>query len=264
MKGTRLALVVGMAAIGMVALRAQALPQVGVSENTARAELLRSLDSGNVNYSLAAKAFKAASGAVRAQLATAAVAWAQAYTATPVFQQTYAAHREQMKPDPPRFEGTPEEQIEKTRLQQEKSLEESRKSIDKMPPEHRKMMEEALKASEDAIRQMQTPEMIKMQLDGIRMQRDAEMESYKTDLKEWETEYPASPSPMIARRLREFLAASADVNYDAKLEARDGLMRFVDPAYEKKDANWKLCYRAGRETVEAARSAAQAWLKTVQ
>jgi hypothetical protein len=50
------------------------------------------------------------------------------------------------------------------------------------------------------------------------------------------------------------------VDYGAKLEPRDGMMRFVDPALERKPANWKLCYRAGRETVEAARAAATAWL----
>jgi hypothetical protein len=41
-------------------------------------------------------------------------------------------------------------------------------------------------------------------------------------------------------------------------------MRFVNQAYERKDGNWKLCYRAGRETVAAVRSAAQAWLKELR
>ncbi len=41
-------------------------------------------------------------------------------------------------------------------------------------------------------------------------------------------------------------------------------MRFEDPLLEKKPGEWKLCYRAGREAVAAARAAATAWLATLQ
>jgi hypothetical protein len=57
---------------------------------------------------------------------------------------------------------------------------------------------------------------------------------------------------------------SASVDFDAKLEPRDGKLRFVDPQYERKPADWKLCYCAGRPAVEAARAAAQAWLAELQ
>jgi len=38
-------------------------------------------------------------------------------------------------------------------------------------------------------------------------------------------------------------------------------MKFADPKYEAKSGGWKLCYRAGKESVEAARAFAQTWLK---
>jgi flagellar biosynthesis GTPase FlhF len=253
-----LAAVCGLAGV-MVA--AQALPaQIGMSEATARSEALRSAEGGAVNYGVARKAFKAVDGAARAQLAAGAIAWAKAYTASPAFQQAYTAQRAAMKPKPPTFDGTPEEELARERAKQDKSQEDSRKAIAAMPPEQRKMMEEAMAAAAEALKQMDTPEMRKMQLDGIRMQREGRMARHAEEMKKWEANYPTDPKPLIAKRLQAFLDVSAGVDYGAKLEPRDGTMRFVDPVLERKDANWKLCYRAGRETVEAARAAATAWL----
>ena len=40
-------------------------------------------------------------------------------------------------------------------------------------------------------------------------------------------------------------------------------MKFANPAYEQKPTEWKLCFRAGREPVEAAKALATAWLKEI-
>ena len=37
--------------------------------------------------------------------------------------------------------------------------------------------------------------------------------------------------------------------------------RFAETRYEMKPSEWKLCYRAGKAPVEAARAFAQGWLK---
>jgi hypothetical protein len=241
-----------------------ALPQMGVSEASAQAEVLRSVGGGGVDYGMAAKAFKAVTGAARAQLATAAIAWTRAYTASPAFHKAYVAHRQGVKPQEPAHADTPEQALAKQKAEREQQVEEMKKSIAAMPPEQRKVMEEAVKSSAAAFAEMDTPEMRKMQLDGLRMQRDLEITDYKSRLESWEQSYPENPAPLIARRLQAFLDLSATVDFDAALESRDGMMRFVNPAYERKDGNWKLCYRAGRETVAAARSAAQAWLKELR
>ncbi len=39
---------------------------------------------------------------------------------------------------------------------------------------------------------------------------------------------------------------------------------FANPDYEAKDGQWKMCFRAGRGVVEAAREEAQAWLKELE
>lgn len=255
-------IVAGTAALG--AVWQAALPKIGVTEASARTEVLRSIEGGYVNYGVAAGAFRAVTGAARAALAEATIAWARAYTSSPAFKKAYAEHRMTVKPQPPAFDGTPDEELAKQKAEQEENAAEMKKTIAAMPPDQRKMMEEAIKASADAMAQMDTPEMRKMQLDGIRMQRESQMASYEADLQKWEQDYPEKPEPLIARRLQAFLDASASVDFDAKVEPRDGKLRFVNPAYEGKDAYWKLSYRAGRETVAAARTAAQAWLDALR
>jgi hypothetical protein len=66
---------------------------------------------------------------------------------------------------------------------------------------------------------------------------------------------------LIAKRLREFLAVSADVDFAAKLTSKNGKMIFENPSYEQKPGQWKMCFRAGKDATAAARAAAQAWLK---
>ena len=58
---------------------------------------------------------------------------------------------------------------------------------------------------------------------------------------------------------------SNDVDFSAKTAIdTDGRTKFVKQEYERKDNNWKLCYRAGQETVYASRKFAQDWLKELK
>ena len=69
---------------------------------------------------------------------------------------------------------------------------------------------------------------------------------------------------LVLKRLmiNTFLEKSADVNFDAKTtKAKDGKIKFVDQQYEYKDSQWKLYYRAGKESLTAARTFAQNWIK---
>lgn len=244
---------------------ADVLTQLGVTPAAAKEAFMGGVGSGWLNHGLAAPAFKQAPAAVRVQLAEGAVAWAKAYTASPEFKASYAKLRDTRKPDAPSFEGTPEEAVAKQREQQAKDqakgAEDMKKVMASMAPEQRKQMEEAMQQAAAAMKQMDTPEMRKMMLDGIRMQREQESSQYKEDLAKWEREYPEDSSGVVARRIKAFLDMSADVDFDATLEQKDGKMRFVNRTYESKPSEWKVCYRAGKEPVAAARAAAQAWMK---
>lgn len=78
----------------------------------------------------------------------------------------------------------------------------------------------------------------------------------EVDKSDNEKKYPSEPVDMIKKRLTAFLAISATVDFDAQLQ---GTM-FANPEYEKKSAEWKMCYRAGKPVVEAAREEARKWL----
>jgi hypothetical protein len=70
---------------------------------------------------------------------------------------------------------------------------------------------------------------------------------------------------LIAARLHQFLELSQDSAFDAKLVPKGGgKMKFADPQYETKSNQWKLCYRVGREPVQAARSFAIEWLRQIE
>jgi hypothetical protein len=75
-----------------------------------------------------------------------------------------------------------------------------------------------------------------------------------------EDRYPSDPNKLIKKRLEEFLSVSESVDFDAKLNGN----MFVNPDYESKDDKWKMCYRAGREVVGAAREEAQKWVKELE
>ena len=182
----RLAILVAALTMAATVAAQNAITQAGITEASAREEVLRSLTGGYVNYGIAAKAVKAVSGAARAQLVTALIAWTRAHTTSPAFLKAYAAQRAEAKPEAPTFTGTPEEEFArattKEKADQEKSAEEMKKLMATLPPDQRKGIEEGLKGAAAAMAQMNTPEMRKMRLDGIRMQRESATTEYRESL----------------------------------------------------------------------------------
>lgn len=71
-----------------------------------------------------------------------------------------------------------------------------------------------------------------------------------------EKKYPEDPAVLIKTRLTEFLALVPTVDFDAEIQDN----QFVNPEYVKKSAQWKACFRAGREVVMAAQEEAEKWL----
>jgi hypothetical protein len=237
------------------------LSQLGITPLAARVAVESVINSGVSNPGLPTAAFKLMPPATRATAAAAGVVWLKTYTASPLFAQQYAQLRASHKPAPPEFAGTPEDELKKADEDQKRQVEESKKAIASLPADQRAHVEEVMKASQAAVAQMNTPEMRKMRLDAIKADRANRTMEYQQELAAWTRDFPASAVPVIAKRLREFLAVSADVDFTAKLTPRNGKMIFENAAYEQKPGAWKMCYRAGKEAIAAARAATQAWLK---
>ncbi len=248
-----------------VALVAQGtLGGLGVSEAAGKDIVNGWLESGNLNLTPAAKAFRAAATAGRASLTRNAVAWAKAYTESAAFRTWYDRRRKEDTPTPPEVKGTVDDELARQSAERKKSLEEMKKNVAQMAPEMRKAMEGAIKESEAANRKLETdPQMVAMMRQGIESERAGEQETYKERLASHERRFPSNPNTVIARRLQEFLDVSKTVDFDAKLVPSGRLMRFANPEYEQQKPLWKICYRAGRDAVSAARESAQAWLRTL-
>lgn len=240
---------------------ADVLSMLGITPQAATQAVNSVLNSGVYNPGLPAGAFKLMPAAARAEAVAAGVAWLKTYAVSAEFTQQYAQIRENQKPPAPEFTGTPEEEIKKADEEQKQAAEESMQALSALPADQRVQIEAAMKAAQAAAAQMNTPERRTMRLDAIKAERASRTRQYEQELATWRRNYPESAGPVIAKRLREFLAVSADVDFAARLTPKNGKMVFEDPAYEQKPGQWKMCFRAGKEASAAARAAAEAWLK---
>ncbi len=243
-----------------------ALGSLGVKEDEAKRQTVWSVTSGRVPISLAAKAFKAADSSARTSLVQGALAWIKAYTESPAFKADYEKQRMADKPAPPKARDSIDNELAKQKAERNKNLDEMRKNVAKMPPDMRPKMEATVKQMEEMYaKQDANPQMASMMRQNLEAQRAAEDKAFQDRVAQHEKRYPADPRILIAQRLQAFLDASKDVDFNAQLYAAEqGKKKFVNAAYESKPENWKICYRAGKPAVDAARTFAAAWLKEIQ
>ncbi len=69
-----------------------------------------------------------------------------------------------------------------------------------------------------------------------------------------------SSRAVIRRTLEEFVSVAQSVDFEAQTVVKGGTRVFVNPAYEKKSALWKMIYRNGKEPTGVAVQFAKAWL----
>lgn len=245
----------------VVAGAGEVLQNVNVSKQDASRELIWSLSAGQVSYEPVRRAFKAAAAPVKVAMVEQAFAWTKAYVSSPEFAKAYAAARNEAKPQTPESAGSVDAELKRRRAERQEQLAESKRALAEIPAEYRKEAAAAMKESEAAIKRMDSdPEMVRMEREQIQAELGDQQENYKQELERWNEEYPANPRALVAKRLREFLAESEGVAYDAKLVRRGNKMVFANEAYESKSDEWKKCFRAGKEPVEKARALAKAWL----
>lgn len=246
------------ASVSAGVLRAQnPLGALGVSEADARGNVVQSVMSASAILGAAGKAFVALPAAARVKALDSALPWLKSYVNSEGYRTAYARERDERKPSPPEFAGTIDEEVKAQVAKMLRDLDETRKVLPQLPPAERKEMEASLKQMEATIKDPAQVQMIRAGIEADRTDRKA---SYDERLKEWQEKYPADSKTLTARHLRAFLATSATVDFSAKLVSVDKQMRFENEEYESKPSDWKLCFRAGKEAVTAARAFATAWL----
>ena len=200
---------------------------------------------------------KALSPADRVAVVNALGAAAKLYVDTAEFKAAYRKKYEDSLPDdlkPPR---TAKQIADALRADQAKAAKDIDESMKNVPPEMRKQMEEAAAQMKAALKQQDA------MIDGLAAQQAEEEKRRYEEAKNRPPDpdaTPADPRVALKRSLKKFLDATSGVDYAAALKSASGRRVFVNPDLERKPKDWKLCYRAGRDACEAARSFATTWL----
>jgi hypothetical protein len=239
---------------------AEAMERLHIAEADAQRLTVQQLTSGDLPYYAVSQAFKALDGDARADVVGGAAAWAKAYLASDAFAAEYEAMRERNKPIEPEFDESVDDELKRTIAKQLDDLEQTRRGLSNLPDETREALEETLRASAKAF---EDPQMIEMQRAGIVEHRTQELAAYETAVGDWQRDYPEELDDLVALRLREFLDTTANMDFDADLEERNGKLVFEDAELEAKPAEWKVYFRAGEEAVTAARDVASEWLDEI-
>ena len=235
--------------------------QLNVPKTEAGNEVVSAFTYGHVNYHRVRNAFKAAAPAARAAMTEQVLIFAKSYVNSPAFAKEYATFREEAKPTPEDGSGlSVDEELAQRRKQRQEEMAESRRALKDIPAEYRAAAEAGIKAAEEAMKEYDTPEFRKNEREALILERQGNDEDYRDRLAKFQQDFPADTKTLVKRRLTEFLAETNNVDFGAQLVNKNGKMRFATAAYESKSQNWKLAYRAGKETTEKARAFAQAWL----
>jgi hypothetical protein len=242
---------------------AQSVPaRIAMTDQEAQEDVRRTIEMDSLSYSVAAKrAFMALSPAARAAMVDAGFAWTKAYVESPAFKQAYLRTRDEQKPAPPEVKGTVDDELKEKQAEQMKDLQDALQAMSMLSPAQRAQTEATIKQTAE---QMKTPQMIALMRTSIEHDRAQAQKDYQDNVARWQHDIPADPMILVARVLRNFLDVSKDVDFAAAVHrVGDGNLQFVNSAYEAKPGGWKMCFRAGKEAVAAARTDATNWLKTL-
>ena len=250
----------GLLALTTVVVAASVFTDLGATEDDARDAIFNNLTSGSVYFPGKKAVFKSASGEARAAMVRAVATFGKAYVQSDLFKKRYANYRDSNRATPPTPKSADAE-LAKQKQDMEKGIKNLEETLKKMPPDQQKDMQDLVKQMKDQMASLDSPQQKKMMTDGINMQNASDQQQYEQRLKKFDADYPADINLLVARRLQEFLDLSATVNFDAKLKNGWG---FVDQKYEDESGDWKVCYRAGKPAVDAARTFAQEWLKELK
>lgn len=202
----------------------------------------------------------------RAAVVLAVGQFTKAYVESKAFLGLYEEMRQGEKPRPPQEPKAMSDQRKEEVAQARQTLAELEAQVKNAPAEARQAMRQALEASKQALAQMEKgdPSQESAADQAAQAQYKLDQEQYKQQMAEWEKQYPAgNPHPLIARRLRELLETTKDVDFTAETSGEQW-KTFVNPEHEAKDRWWKLAFRAGKPAVDAARDFASKWLSELE
>jgi hypothetical protein len=203
----------------------------------------------------------------RTAVAKDVMTFAKQYLNGPVFKAEYDKLRKEAHPVQPVENTKTKEQIRDEQIAELKKSMATMEDLAKtMPADQKKAYQSSIEEYKKMLKDYEAPnnptiEMMYEQQVGTNKQ---DLQQYKEDLKNWETEYPADSKQFVKARLQHYLSVAATVDFSAQLTEKYGRKRFVNPAYQAKNNEWKMIYRAGKEVYEQTKPFAEQWIKELQ
>lgn len=244
------------------------LSQLNISDDDARQQIMADIAGCYFGYPYPGD-LKNTPMKERAAIVNAVGNYVKEFVKTDAFRQKYAEYRLQNRPEAPAEPEPVEVTKKKHREELIAGIKNTEETMKALPADQRTYLGEALKVYRTQLKELDDPnnsyygpETQKMMAEGYKMQ----LEQYKETLARWEEEYPEkNPEMLVKRWIVEFLTISADIDFNAKLKDNGyGKMIFVNPEYESRPSLWKLFFRSGKETTEAARAFALRWLSEIE
>lgn len=237
--------------------------QLGIKQEDGNLDIYFSVTSGYMEYKV--KNAKNISQKDRIAIINQLVSYAKKYVASDEFKRKYEDDRKRYIPVKPILERINVDSIKsvvKKEIDEEiKGTQAAANSpnskVRNAVPYRLEALNKELKTVEDG-----TNPRVQRKIKDIEFMNKIHEDSYKSDLEKLDKKAPANPQDLIKRRLQELLDVTAEVDYNAQtmVHPKTGWVVFVNPDYEHKSKDWKLAFRAGKETSDIVRAAAQKWL----
>ncbi len=246
-----------------------ALAQLGVTEAAARAFVLDEVKSPSLNRTSAValtgtRAFLKLPPSARGAAATGVLAWLKAYVSSPAFRATYDGYRRDRMPTPTPEAMTVDEAVKKDLDEMLAGIAQIRSSVPQLPAEQQKMVLDKLREQEAMAK---SPEYLAQRRAHFETLRAADSGADADLARRTEEALPADAQVLIARRLREFLGETAEVNFSARTFSLNGDANgivFRDAADRMRHWLWQQAVIVGPEATAAARAAAESWLREIE
>ncbi len=240
------------------------LAQLGIPKDQANRKINSGFLGGYLDY-YGMRNLKNIAVGDRAAITKDVAAYAKQYVQTEDFKKEYALLKARYKPKPLQKIQTPEELKADMIKRAKETLASSIESQKKASGDTKKIFDQMIEYARQNLKMAEDPENknIKAYTKNYPAMKQQMEQGYQARIRDWEAKYPDNHMPMIKVRLQEFLKVTENVDFDAQLVEKKGIKYFVKPEYEKKDSRWKLAFRAGKPSVQAARSFVEQWIKEI-
>lgn len=237
--------------------------QLGISELQGTEKIKNSFLNNYVDYYSIRNAKNIAAGD-RAAVATDLLEYTKKYMSSNAFKTEYEKARINSKPVAPVVSVKTKEDIRKEKIDEtKKAIKETEDVIKTSNADMKKIMAGVLEMHQNNLKEYQDPNssMIELFYQDEVYKKESDERSYKEDMTEWENKYPGDYSQLVKTRLEKYLAIASTVDFTAELVDKNGKKKFVNPAYEAKNNDWKMIFRAGKEVCTVTTAFAKQWLK---